>query len=651
MLKKLISVLSAAALTASAMGAAASADAHDIRTAACAPVCALGSDVSRYRQGDVNMDGAIDTKDAIAVLTHYNLEEIVEAGTAFNADQLMLANVGDRPGESAVNAYDASLIMQYYTAVLVELKGIAQMTVADFRAYQQANDIDLHCEQFAAHPDLDDAAGGWAFGIVERYQQIADKLTAAGIHTIQGNNFQEASVRNHIINEVYAGDILRQKTFTPDPISKVKVKNNGELPQYLYSDAHEAIIDRETYALVQEELKRRNAMMNPTYYFTGLIKCECCGNTFTRQNNKKDGNSYPDKNDIEKANTTIQDMLAQKHFTHFDGINLNDGNGILLDITGEPDAKICDYDSIYYSKFLTTDYTRLRERDSLKSYISPDTTVPEATEPDTYAVVITSCSRTGEIKGADVAGFTTSYVCQNGSVSYVRRTLGDRWHVTAVRTCESKGLTWYELYDTDDGEYYGWVDANYITFYDEVPAVTAPVTEPTVSNWKAAYRIALDNFKNSARYQSDSMWDLADVDGDGTPELFISEGWAIACGVYLYYYDGKQAVLLDSDGNGNGDLLGSMGSIAICKEESLIESWYYNHGIQSDVIYRYANHTISKVGNFYNDEDASDDPGTYEVNGESVTSDVFEAALQEHNAKNWIGIGQKYEFSDYSALG
>ena len=46
------------------------------------------------------------------------------------------------------------------------------------------------------------------------YQQIADKLTAAGIHTIQGNNFQEGSVRNHIINEVYAGDVLRQKTLS-----------------------------------------------------------------------------------------------------------------------------------------------------------------------------------------------------------------------------------------------------------------------------------------------------------------------------------------------------------------------------------------------------------------------------------------------------
>ncbi|MBR2088116.1 MAG: recombinase family protein, partial [Oscillospiraceae bacterium] len=124
------------------------------------------------------------------------------------------------------------------------------------------------------------------------YQQIADKLTAAGIYTINHCLFSEGNVRKLITNEVYAGDILRQKTFTPDPISKVKVCNNGELPQYLYSDCHEAIIDRETYALVQEELKRRNAMMNPTYYFTGLIKCECCGNTYTRKKAKQRGRTY-----------------------------------------------------------------------------------------------------------------------------------------------------------------------------------------------------------------------------------------------------------------------------------------------------------------------------------------------------------------------
>lgn len=145
------------------------------------------------------------------------------------------------------------------------------------------------------------------------------------------------------------------------------------------------------------------------------------------------------------------------------------------------------------------------------------------------------------------------------------------------------------------------------------------------------------------------MWDLADLDNDGTPELFIAEGWAMACRVYLYYYDGKQAIVLDSDRDGYGDELGSMGSIAICAEEGLIRSGYYNRGIESEVIFHYTNHAIKEIGSFYNDADASDIP-TYEVNGEPVGFDVYSAALQENDAKSWIGIGHKYEFNDYSAL-
>ncbi len=124
------------------------------------------------------------------------------------------------------------------------------------------------------------------------YQKIADALNAAGVRTIQNCLFSEGNVRKLLTNEVYAGDILRQKTHTPDPISKVKVQNNGELPQYLYSNAHEAIIDRETYALVQEELQRRADMVNPTYFFSGLIRCECCGNVYTRKKGRLRGKNY-----------------------------------------------------------------------------------------------------------------------------------------------------------------------------------------------------------------------------------------------------------------------------------------------------------------------------------------------------------------------
>ena len=64
-----------------------------------------------------------------------------------------------------------------------------------------------------------------------------------------------------------------------------------------------------------------------------------------------------------------------------------------------------------------------------------------------------------------VAGFTTDYVVNGGSVGTVRSSLGDTWHVTAKNSCTNYGVIWYELWDSDDGDYYGWVDSNYINFY------------------------------------------------------------------------------------------------------------------------------------------------------------------------------------------
>ncbi len=84
-------------------------------------------------------------------------------------------------------------------------------------------------------------------------------------------------------------------------------------------------------------------------------------------------------------------------------------------------------------------------------------------KPDVY-----SCYAVGELSFGQndiVAGYTTDYVCNGGSSSKVRKSLGNHWHVTAYNWCVSRGITWYELYDSDDGDYYGWVDSNYIYFY------------------------------------------------------------------------------------------------------------------------------------------------------------------------------------------
>ena len=49
-------------------------------------------------------------------------------------------------------------------------------------------------------------------------------------------------------DEAYTGMRL-QKTFIADHISKKQVANEGQLPQYYVRDAHEAIIDRDTFVI------------------------------------------------------------------------------------------------------------------------------------------------------------------------------------------------------------------------------------------------------------------------------------------------------------------------------------------------------------------------------------------------------------------
>lgn len=47
--------------------------------------------------------------------------------------------------------------------------------------------------------------------------------------------------------------------------------------------------------------------------------------------------------------------------------------------------------------------------------------------------------------GGTVAGFTTDYVVNGGSVGMVRSSLGNTWHVTEKNSCTNYGIDWYEL--------------------------------------------------------------------------------------------------------------------------------------------------------------------------------------------------------------
>ena len=100
----------------------------------------------------------------------------------------------------------------------------------------------------------------------------------------QGIKFSINALRGILRSEKYIGNLLLQKSFVEDHLSKRKIKNDGQLPQYLVENHHEPIIDHKIWDDVQAEIKCRaeaHRRTNPAPAqpsdFTGLIRCGICG--------------------------------------------------------------------------------------------------------------------------------------------------------------------------------------------------------------------------------------------------------------------------------------------------------------------------------------------------------------------------------------
>lgn len=88
-------------------------------------------------------------------------------------------------------------------------------------------------------------------------------------------------------NEKYIGDCLNQKTYMTEELPRRCLRNRGEYAQYYVTDAHYAIIDRETYAAVQVLLQERarNHVRHTvqTSPMAARIICGNCGAAFRRK--------------------------------------------------------------------------------------------------------------------------------------------------------------------------------------------------------------------------------------------------------------------------------------------------------------------------------------------------------------------------------
>lgn len=137
-------------------------------------------------------------------------------------------------------------------------------------------------------------------------RQIKEELERLQAPPLSGTNIWALStIRSILTNEKYCGDVLMQKSFITDCISKKAIRNTGQLPMYLVQNHHDGIVDRKTFDAVQAEFARRNAKKGATqktaptgtgkysskFALTERLICGECGTPYRRctwmQNGKK----------------------------------------------------------------------------------------------------------------------------------------------------------------------------------------------------------------------------------------------------------------------------------------------------------------------------------------------------------------------------
>lgn len=119
---------------------------------------------------------------------------------------------------------------------------------------------------------------------------IAKRLKDNNIPTIRGcEKWQSNVVKGILLNPVYEGDELRQRTYTEEHFPFSRKVNNGQVNMYLIKDTHPPIVTHEESEAVRSVMEYRNNTLHMTgnttnrYLFTGRIICGDCGSHFRRQ--------------------------------------------------------------------------------------------------------------------------------------------------------------------------------------------------------------------------------------------------------------------------------------------------------------------------------------------------------------------------------
>ena len=118
------------------------------------------------------------------------------------------------------------------------------------------------------------------------FYKICKLLNDEGIPTMRARRWNKESLQQIIANINYTGDLLLQKTYQENYLTKKTKINKGELDQFFVENDHEAIITRDEYYAASEIRRKRaeyfklDKFKGHTYPLTGFVMCGNCGKNY-----------------------------------------------------------------------------------------------------------------------------------------------------------------------------------------------------------------------------------------------------------------------------------------------------------------------------------------------------------------------------------
>lgn len=100
---------------------------------------------------------------------------------------------------------------------------------------------------------------------------ICETLNTQKIPSPKDKDWCYSTVRNILTNEKYCGDVIMQKSICIDLFSHKSIRNDGRAAMYRLKGHHEAIIDKQDWLTVQEQL----ASTSPESYDWDTLAEEC----------------------------------------------------------------------------------------------------------------------------------------------------------------------------------------------------------------------------------------------------------------------------------------------------------------------------------------------------------------------------------------